>query len=61
MNQVDAADPSTAYVSKPNIVLPPESFPTAAHITALTARAVSRYGDGQNRPTVTAVPTPKKG
>lgn len=61
MSDVDSRDPSLAYATKPNIVLPPEGFPTAAHITALTTRATNRANDGQNRPTVTAVPTPKKG
>lgn len=61
MSFVDARSPDLAYATKTNIVLPPESFPTPAHIAALTTRAVSRANDGPNRPTVTAVTTPTKG
>jgi hypothetical protein len=61
MSDVDNRSPELAYATKPNIVLPPEQFPTAAHITALTARATARANDGFNRSTVTAVATPKKG
>lgn len=60
MSDVDSRDPATAYATKDNIVVPPESG-SATQLTALAARAVGRMNDGLSRPTVTAVKTLKKG
>lgn len=61
MSDVDSRSLATALATKDNIVVAPESAPTAAHLTALQAAAVTRMNDGVSRPTTTAVKTLKKG
>lgn len=63
MPSVETYSPETAYATKDNIVVPPETAPSAAHLTALAARAVTRLNDSSLAvpPTVTAVKALKKG
>jgi hypothetical protein len=58
---VETQSPELAYVTKSNILVPPEAAPTAAHLTALEARALARRNDGSSRPVTASVKSLKKG